>query len=232
MLSAKPWQGEHVIRLLLYLFLGLAIVSVVMDLGRRLIPGETIEGLMFFFGTLGVHVSALTAVHFFLRNQGSTWSEGFGFRTFPSRALRLGVISSLLIIPIALLINGVCVYVYQKFAGEVSLQPAVKVLEETNSLVEQAGFALLAVIGAPIVEEVLFRGILYPLVKQRGFPRLALYGSAVVFAAVHGHGLTFLPLAFLGVALAVLYESADNLLAPIAAHAIFNAANFAWLVST
>ena len=40
---------------------------------------------------------------------------------------------------------------------------------------------------------------------------------------------TFLPLAVLALLLTMLYERTDNLLAPISAHALFNALNFATL---
>jgi membrane protease YdiL (CAAX protease family) len=42
---------------------------------------------------------------------------------------------------------------------------------------------------------------------------------------------TFIPLAALALMLTLLYERMDNLLAPITAHALFNAANFAMLYS-
>jgi CAAX protease family protein len=85
---------------------------------------------------------------------------------------------------------------------------------------------------APVAEEMLFRGILYPAVKQAGFPRLALWGTALLFAAVHQNLVTFVPLTVLALALAWLYERTDNLWAPITAHAMFNAMNFVILYST
>jgi hypothetical protein len=41
--------------------------------------------------------------------------------------------------------------------------------------------------------------------------------------------VTFLPLAVLALVLTALYERTNNLLAPIMAHALFNALNFAAL---
>jgi membrane protease YdiL (CAAX protease family) len=79
----------------------------------------------------------------------------------------------------------------------------------------------------PVAEEVLFRGILYPWIKRIGFPRLAVWGTALAFAAMHLNLETLLPLFVLALALIALYEWTDNLLAPISAHALFNALNFA-----
>jgi hypothetical protein len=89
---------------------------------------------------------------------------------------------------------------------------------------------LIAVVFAPIVEEALFRGILYPALKRLGRPRLALWGSSALFAAVHFNMVTFLPLMVFALVLVYLYETFQNLLAPIVAHSLFNAANFFLLI--
>jgi len=43
---------------------------------------------------------------------------------------------------------------------------------------------------------------LYPWIKQSGFPRLALWGTAILFAAIHFNLATFIPLAALALMLA------------------------------
>ena len=86
-------------------------------------------------------------------------------------------------------------------------------------------FAFMAVVVAPIGEEILFRGILYPSIKQNGYPKVAIFGTAVLFGLFHVNLLTFASLTFVGLALIFIYEKTDNLLAPILAHAFFNAVN-------
>ena len=86
-------------------------------------------------------------------------------------------------------------------------------------------FVCMAVIVAPIVEEILFRGILYPAIKQIGYPRFAALGTAILFALFHVNLVTFASLTVVALGLIVLYEFTDNLLAPIIAHSIFNASN-------
>ena len=63
-----------------------------------------------------------------------------------------------------------------------------------------------------------------------GFPRLALWGTALFFAVSHANLMAFLPLTFFGLVLALLYEATDNLLAPITVHALFNAINLVLLL--
>ncbi|TMP97591.1 MAG: CPBP family intramembrane metalloprotease [Verrucomicrobia bacterium] len=105
-------------------------------------------------------------------------------------------------------------------------QTSVQVLQTSASVGPQIFLAILAVFVAPVTEELLFRGILYPFIKQRGYPNLALWGTAVLFGALHLNLMTFVPLTFLGVVLAWLYDTTDNLAAPIFAHSLFNLANF------
>ena len=111
------------------------------------------------------------------------------------------------------------------------VQDTVKTLQDTGSMETRIFIGLLAVGVAPFAEEVVFRGILYPALKQQGYPKLALWGTALLFATMHFNVTLFLPLFFLAVILTLLYETTDNLLAPIVTHGVFNLANFYWLVS-
>ena len=46
---------------------------------------------------------------------------------------------------------------------------------------ERSYFVFFAVVLAPVAEEFIFRGVLYPFIKQLGWPRLALYRSQRAF---------------------------------------------------
>lgn len=94
-----------------------------------------------------------------------------------------------------------------------------------------------AVIAAPFVEEVLYRGVLQQTLRSAGAGRAAAIGViAALFACMHlGDGAVDGPSAWvalpalfvLGVLFGVLYERTGRLAAPIAAHALFNAVNVA-----
>jgi membrane protease YdiL (CAAX protease family) len=105
-------------------------------------------------------------------------------------------------------------------------QQAVQTLQLASTWLPRLALAVVTILLAPVAEEILFRGILYPWIKEAGFPRLALWGNALLFAAVHANLMTFMPLTVLALALTFLYEKTDNLLAPIATHAVFNGMNF------
>jgi membrane protease YdiL (CAAX protease family) len=109
-------------------------------------------------------------------------------------------------------------------------QSAVQTVRNASSLAHRAVLGVGTILIAPFAEETLFRGILYPWVKSAGFPRIAFWGSALAFGAIHMNAMNFLPLFGLALILTVLYEKTNNLLAPITAHAMFNAANFLMLL--
>jgi membrane protease YdiL (CAAX protease family) len=71
----------------------------------------------------------------------------------------------------------------------------------------------------------LFRGIIYPALKQRlGFFH-ALWITSFFFAIVHGHIPSIPALFCLAIIFTLVYEWTGNLLACIAVHAGFNALN-------
>jgi membrane protease YdiL (CAAX protease family) len=83
--------------------------------------------------------------------------------------------------------------------------------------------AVFAVLVAPVVEEILFRGLLYPWIRRFAGPRVALVITAVLFGLVHQPPETIAPLAIFGIFLAYLVETTGSLLPSIVAHAVFNA---------
>jgi membrane protease YdiL (CAAX protease family) len=79
------------------------------------------------------------------------------------------------------------------------------------------------IIVAPAAEELFFRGVVYNAwLRERG-PRVALYGSAALFALIHTSLFAVVPIFALGVALALVYRRTSSLLAAMAMHAGFNA---------
>jgi len=82
---------------------------------------------------------------------------------------------------------------------------------------------VVAVVLAPITEELLFRGIIYRFLKGRSSPRTAMILSSLLFSAMHFNVMVFIPLFLLGMLLCRSYEREHNLLAPIFFHALFNA---------
>lgn len=81
---------------------------------------------------------------------------------------------------------------------------------------------VLAVVLAPIVEEIIFRGCLYRFLKSQTTRLPAQLISGALFSLMHANLFSFVPLLVVGVLLARVYERSGNLLVPIWFHAFFN----------
>ena len=82
-----------------------------------------------------------------------------------------------------------------------------------------------SVISAPVLEELLMRGIIYTRIRDVfSGPRAAMLGSALIFGLFHGNVVQGLYAFCLGLFLAQIYESLDSVLPAIIAHGAANGA--------
>jgi uncharacterized protein len=119
-------------------------------------------------------------------------------------------------------IYGVQGWVYSSFADANAPQPIVTFLLEHRGLRERVAVVLIALIAAPVTEELVFRGCLYGMLREFCGRGIAIVVSALVFALIHGHAASLPGLLILAVALAFLYEATGTLWAPLAMHTAFN----------
>ena len=234
MLTNKPWNPESLLWLGCTFMLALA-------------PGAAIAGL-FEDGSVAqmaanitvLPVAILVAVTVWFQvnrrfYQSPVWlADTFGFnRNNTGRCLLLGLATGLGLVLIAMALALMSSVLIQAFGDQVEPQKLVKLIAEESAKQENIGplifFVVMAVAVAPVAEEILFRGILYPAIKQIGYPRVAAIGTALLFALFHVNLLTFASLTVVALGLIALYEFTDNLLAPITAHAVFNASNLIML---
>ena len=89
-----------------------------------------------------------------------------------------------------------------------------------------------AVILAPIVEELIFRGCLYRFLKSQTTLLPAQIASGIFFSMIHWNLLSFLPLVLVGIFLARIYEKTGSILVAIWFHAFFNAFSLSMLFIT
>jgi membrane protease YdiL (CAAX protease family) len=157
--------------------------------------------------------------------------EAFGLgRSSLTKVAGWGTIGAAVFLPAGWMLSKLCTLLIQMAGRKVEAQSAVQIMQAQPPLSELIFIGISTIVVAPVIEEMLFRGILYPSVKQAGYPRVARYAVALLFATYHSNLMAFVPLFALALVLAAAYEATDNLLAPILLHAWFNAANFLVLV--
>ena len=235
MISRKPWRADGVAWLLAAFFAAQILgVMVVQGYSSALSKDEVKQPanvLIMLAGTLMYQGVTLVAVGVFLRMHRTTWSEAFGFTTQRLvRTLVLAVLATAIVLPIMLGLGRVSQLVLEGMGHSAEVQQSVKSFQSTETLGQQIFFVIVTVLVAPVLEEVLFRGILYPSIKQAGFPKIALWSTSIIFALSHANAMAFVSLLFMAVILVFLYETTENLLAPFVTHALFNATNVAFLL--
>lgn len=110
----------------------------------------------------------------------------------------------------------------QGYPVDVSPQDAVSTFSQAGDPIVLAGMIFLAVILAPMAEELIFRGAIYRFLKTRVGLTHAMFISGTLFAMVHFHVASFPMLVLIGFLLCITYEICGTLLAPILFHALFN----------
>ena len=98
--------------------------------------------------------------------------------------------------------------------------------ENTSSILdavrEVPAFVLIVVVFAPILEEIIFRKILFGEIYKRTNFFVAVLISALVFGAVHGDFLHLLQYFVMGVVFAALYVQTKRIIVPIITHGLMN----------
>jgi membrane protease YdiL (CAAX protease family) len=115
--------------------------------------------------------------------------------------------------------------VYLRVAASMHVLPPMQLAERDVML----WLGTLAILAAPLFEEFIFRGLIFGGLRRTLKPSIAILASAAIFAIVHPP-LSMIPVFFLGVSAAVVYERTKMLAAPMLVHAIYNAAvlGFQW----
>jgi membrane protease YdiL (CAAX protease family) len=236
MVSQKPWSVEAAARLfitvLLTLFLGLFLANLAETpkLGWSRDQRDFVEMVLM---TIFFQCSALFWIRHFLRAHGLTWGQAFFPAPRHRRAVLLGLGVGAVATPVLwLLQEGLTIFLEKVFHYHLDAQEVVEKLGNPSiALAPKIFLGATAILLAPMAEEALFRGVLYPTIKQQGYPRLALWFTSLLFAVSHVSVMAFVPLALFSIILIRLYEATDNLLAPMAAHSALNTINFVWIIA-
>ncbi len=228
----RPWRIESIMRrmavALALFYFGMFAGAWAQKLAGP--PQRAVAQLI--IAALSFQGAALVLVTRLLREHQTSWSEAFGFANGWRRAVLIGFVAATLFLPLGWglqQISALFLLHFSQLGIHPEPQQAVQTLRAATGLPDHIALGIITILLAPLAEESLFRGILYTWIKSAGFPRLALWGTSVLFALVHMNFVTFLPLFVLALLLVWLYEHTGNLLASMATHGLFNGLNFAML---
>ncbi len=233
MLNDKPWRIDRVLRLLMGILACLALSILIVQGYRSVLVGTGGVPPLWvtLTGTLTSQGIGFLLIDIFLRQHQMSWSEAFGLKSPNSgRGLLLALVVGMFVVPISWSLTKLSILIFEWLHLTPKVQDSVQALQMAESTAQRVYFAFVAILVAPIFEELVFRGILYPTIKRYGSMRLGLWASSIFFGMIHMSVPAFVPLTLLAVVMCLLYESTGTILAPIVTHAFFNAANYAYLV--
>jgi membrane protease YdiL (CAAX protease family) len=181
--------------------------------------------------TLSFQGATWVLIPFLLRLNQIHWRDAFGLRRvnfLPALGWAMAVL--IVVLPVALSLNYLSEIAMEKAGWQPKSQEAVELLAGAPLWPTGIYLGFFAIVLAPVAEEFIFRGVLFPLFKQLGWPKLAWFGVSFLFALIHGSAAILIPLFVLALALTWLYEKTGNLLAPVVVHSLFNATNLVILL--
>lgn len=147
----------------------------------------------------------------------------FGLREISLfRALGIGF---LLLLPMLMVINGTAYQLHEWMRGfwpDLDGQEVVEAFRTSTDPAAKVLMAVSAVLIAPLVEEVVFRGFIYAVIKRHTDGIYAAMCSSLLFAIVHLHVGTLIPLALLALFFCYMYERTGSLWVPMVLHGFFN----------
>jgi membrane protease YdiL (CAAX protease family) len=187
-LSEKPWKLES----LLWLGMGLlGCMSVGSAVAALLRHGDEESFAALVVGTLSFQGALVVLVGVFLRTHQMSWTEAFGFRAPHSdRAVWLAFLMTLLLLPVTWTLQILSALVMTWVHLDLVAQKAVTTVQETVEVGPRIYLAFMAIVLAPVAEEILFRGIVYPFLKttlgRTSFPGWAAWFRARLYPWVRG----------------------------------------------
>lgn len=220
-LIAGPWQWEDGS----ILFLSLLGIILGMSILTKWLPEGIAESEIFIFCQLLIlHLTGLSILFTIARSKGIRMSSAWGItRKNILRDLKNGAVCYFALMPPLSFISYIYLRILESTSVEISLQPQLEYL--TNPIYPwwiHVTLVIMAVLVAPAVEEMIFRGLLLPVIMRNARTWLSVGLVSVLFASVHGHLPALVPIFVLAVALSMGYILSGSLLVPVVTHAIFN----------
>ena len=234
-LPLPPWKIGWVdfMLFIVYTLLGVIFITSLVALTQRIFPAiAAAETWLTIINSAGSHLTIILAAYLCVRY----FPLAFNLKSeTPAEKRRHPVVAALIFFFAALpLVGGVNLAWTGALTWLASLgladpptqQATVTLVAGITDPWGYCGMAITAVILAPISEELLFRGCLYRFLKGKLNPLLAVTIAAFLFALLHAHTTTFLPLFCLGLLLCRCYEKSGELSVCIGFHALFNLNTF------
>ena len=137
-------------------------------------------------------------------------------------ALASGVATFLISLPVLTAVSLVWQLLLKLVHYPIKPQDSIELLRHTDSLGLKVTLVSVAILVAPLSEELIFRAGFFRYLRTRSKRWIALLLPAVLFAMLHLDVGSFVPLVTLAVVFSLAYERTGNIGTTMVAHALFN----------
>lgn len=233
-LMRRPWDLRDVALVVVTLLLLQALILSLMWVLRRWGRYELFDTpyAWVVMHSIALHWAALLCIGLALRRKGEFWSNAFGASMAQPWWKRIG--QAVWIYAATMPVLMTLTIAYQWWLESTGYTPApqdvIQLFTELDRGLMYAYFIFLAVVLAPVSEELLFRGMLLPALAKRYGLLAAVLVHTVLFALLHLHIPSLLPLCILSVTLSLAYLYTGSIAVPILIHMIFNAVSLLAMV--
>ncbi|MDF7800530.1 type II CAAX endopeptidase family protein [Pontiellaceae bacterium B1224] len=217
-IANRSWKTWQVVMLLSTLFLLYYLAQLSGPfIGQFIYEDQApIVKLMIILGIYSILMVMVSIIS--KRNSGDL---GMGISNV--RKLLISPVAYLAVIPFIMLASkGYHLLLERIYSSEVELQEVAQIVSGELGWVEIL-YMITAIFIAPVYEELLFRGIAFPYFVKRAGLIPAIVIVSVLFALMHPHLPSFVPLAMLSGTLCLTYWRTGSLWTSIGVHMIFNA---------
>ncbi|NJL83270.1 MAG: CPBP family intramembrane metalloprotease [Chloroflexaceae bacterium] len=217
-----PWSGEIIWQVLIvgFFLISQILLPLLISLLGINLAGTSIRLQAFYVMAtyLLVAVSGIAVLYFSIRGYRPLPRDWFRFRWL-SPWLLWGLGGYAVAVPLVVVVSLLNQQIWQ---GQGGSNPLLFLALQANDRLALLIFFVTASIAAPIFEEIMFRGFLLPSLTRYLPVWGAIVVSSLIFSLAHLSLAEVLPLAILGMVLAVVYTRSRNLLASILLHSLWN----------
>ena len=187
------------------------------------------QELLKLFLSLVISILILILCVFIIRRNFVRGFKGIGFRTGSIlKDFAMGLARIIVLFPLISLTLLVTVAVGQYITGNpewtIDRHQGLEMLEKYPQLSMKIILIVLSVVIAPVLEEILFRGLFQTMMRNFvSNPWFAIFATSILFAMAHDNPLHWPTIFVLSAGLGYAYEKSNSLWQSIFMHTLFNA---------
>lgn len=218
------WSILDVILVFVFLIILMGITSAYSDKIRGIFDSTVVLGMeprltLFFLSALLQAIFIITVVWLLaLFRKISFRDTGFTLNSF-GNILYMGFGGGIVLFIVVVTLGIVITLVSRTVPPPQEVATYLIAMEGTGPRI--LAFFLSSVM-APLSEELYFRGMVYPVFRDKVGRNAAMLISGLLFSLAHRDLFRFIPIAVGGIGLALLYERSKSLWTPIIAHSTWN----------